>query len=448
MFRKPKTNRRSVFQKREGVRKQLAAKLQHGETRGQALVLLAVSFFALLAFIGLVTDVGSIYVSYTQLQRAIDAAAVAAANNIKYPQASEAERKEKITEAAREMLAIHNVTGVNELTVHLCTDSGLPQQFANMCPQPGQPPRKLAWVQATQDTPVYFLHIFGVQSFPLTASAVGEAAAVDLVVVLDTSESMGINTAGYDPRDFNPNAVGGCNSTNTCYPLRTAKDAAKNLVQNLFHGYDQVAVVSFDYDAAVPFPLSSDLYSADPMTTNALEAIDAIGLHDDAPAALLPWTLTSPNGGYRRFNPINPDDRDGDGNDADAAATCTDLINNVNGGPGRDLWDDATGEPCDRDDILDVFDWNRNGNHDDDNIDPLFGSWEDTSLLSTCQGCGLRMAVEQLTTNGRPTSVWVIVFLSDGVANMSDTNQTFGDIPAEFRYGFCGTIPDSSFWST
>ncbi len=59
--------------------------LLQGEKPGQALVLLAVAFFALLAFIGLVTDVGSIYVSYTQLQRAVDAAAVAAANNIKNP---------------------------------------------------------------------------------------------------------------------------------------------------------------------------------------------------------------------------------------------------------------------------------------------------------------------------------------------------------------------------
>jgi hypothetical protein len=459
MFRQQKSKDSSVDRKHPAGRARLAANLLKGEARGQAFVLLAVSFLALLAFIGLVTDAGSIYVSYTQLQRAIDAAAVAAANNIKYPQASEAERKQKITEAAREMLAVHNVTGVDEMTVYLCTDSGLPTQFAAMCPQPGQPPRKLAFVQATQETPVYFLHIFGLQSFNLTASAVGEAAAVDLVVVLDTSESMGVNTAGYDPRDFNPNEPGGCNATNTCYPHRTAKDAAKALVQNLFHGYDQVAIVNFDYDAAVPFPLSSDLYSNDPTTTNALEAIDAIGLHDDAPAALVPWTLTSPNGGYRRFNPINPDDRDGDGDDADPGATCIDNIDNDGVPPSppvppgwsintRDLWDDATGDPCDRDDILDAFDWNRDGDRDNDNNDPLPYNFEDTSLLSTCQGCGLRMAVEQLQANGRPTSVWVIVFLSDGVANMSDTNQTYGEIPADFRYGFCGTDPDTSFWGT
>ena len=165
----------------------------------------------------------------------------------------------------------------------------------------------------------------------------------------------------------------------------------------------------------------------------------------------MPWTLTNPNGEYKRFNPINPDDRDGDGADEDPLLPCTDLINNVNGAPVRDMWDDATSEPCDRDDIMDAYDWNRNGDHDDDYltyVDPFPYSFEDTSLVSTCQGCGLRMAVEQLTTNGRPTSVWVIVFLSDGVVNMSDTNQTYGDIPTQFRYGFCGADPDTAFWES
>ncbi len=59
-----------------------------------------------------------------------------------------------------------------------------------MCPQSGQSPRKLAYIEATQDSPVYFLQLFGVRSFPLHVTAVGETAAVDLVMVIDTSESM------------------------------------------------------------------------------------------------------------------------------------------------------------------------------------------------------------------------------------------------------------------
>ncbi len=86
-----------------------------------------------------------------------------------------------------------------------------------MCPQSGQTPRKLAYIEATQNSPVYFLQIFGVRSFPVHVSAVGETAAVDLVIVFDTSESMAselvnpaiiqavYETTGYNPRDYNPN---------------------------------------------------------------------------------------------------------------------------------------------------------------------------------------------------------------------------------------------------
>jgi hypothetical protein len=432
--------------------------------RGQALIIIALSFVALLAFVGLAVDVGSLYVTYTQLKRAVDAAAVAAANNIKYPQASEAERKEKITEAAREMLAFHDVKDVASLNVYLCSDSGLPPDFDAMCPDPPDMPRKLAYVEATQNSPVYFLRLFGVHSIPFTTNAVGEAATVDMVLVFDTSESMGDATAGYDPRNFNP---GACNAANNCHPLREAKDAAKDLISLLFDGYDQVSIVTFDYKAHVQFALSTDIridHNGDGEI--ALDAVDDfVNLHDDAPAAKLPWTSISPNGGYRVFNPIWPEDRDGDGQDADPAKPCTDvMINNTDPmDPNNlipDLWDDNSGEPCDIDNMPDTYDWNGNGVHyikdpftgqitpDDDHYFTHTGTWEDTSLLSTCSGCGIRTGTNVLTSFGRPNSVWVMVFLSDGVANLSDFHSSNPTIPASFTYGFCGDNPPTSFWSS
>jgi len=261
---------------------------------GQALVIIAISFLALLAFVGLVTDVGSLYITYTQLKRAVDSAAIAAANNIKYPQATAAQRKQKITEAAREMLKFHEVTDVTSLNVYLCSDANKPSEFAAMCPGAGEPPRKLAWVEATQNSPVYFLHLFGVPSIAFKTSAVGEAATVDLVLVFDTSESMGSDrcdeqplgdvdppcTIGYQ-NDFVPDA---CNANNSCYPLREAKDAAKTLIRNLFSGYDQVAIVTFDYDAQVVFNLSANIGDDDGANDgDVYSAIDYnVGLHDDA----------------------------------------------------------------------------------------------------------------------------------------------------------------------
>jgi hypothetical protein len=415
---------------------------------GQSLVILAISFLALLAFIGLVTDAGSLYVTYTQLKRAVDAASVAAANNMKISTPGEAYevRKQKVTGAAREMLSLHNITNLASLEVYLCEDSGKPSDFADMCPSSGETPRKLVYVRAEQNAPVYFLHLFGIQSVPFGTSSVGEAASVDLVLVLDTSESMASDidcgsdnscTPGYDPNNFNPAA---CNAANNCYPLRQAKDAAKILISRLLPGNDRVAIVHYDFSAYHVFGLNGDI-------GNAMSAVDTIQVHDDAPAALLEWSKISPNGGYRTFNPIFPDDRDGDGEDADPGAECTDEIDYRTGAPGKDLWDDDTGEPCDADDILDAYDWNGDGDYSNDN-DLAPAEPDKVSQLSTCIGCGVRLATQVLREGGRPDSVWVMVFLSDGIANLSDTHVSNPDIPAAFHYGFCGSDPATSFWAS
>jgi hypothetical protein len=417
------------------------------------LVLLAVSFLALLAFIGLVTDAGSLYITYTQLKRAVDAAAVAAANNVKIstPGESYQDRKDRVTEAARELLSLNDIADLASLEVYLCDDSIKPADFEAMCPQPGDPPRKLAYVEAVQNAPVFFLHLFGVETVPFSTSAVGEAATVDLVLVIDTSESMASDkcdeappgdvdppcTPDYDPNDFDPAA---CNAANNCYPLRQAKDAAKTLIARLLPGYDQVAIVHYDYRAHHIFGLSSDI-------ANAMAAVDTLQVHDDAPAAKLEWSKPSPMGGYRRFNPIFPDDRDGDGQDADPGATCTDLVDYRTGGAGKDLWDDDTGEPCDDDAYLDAYDWNGNGDYTDDGGVPI-SSYEETSQVSTCIGCGIHLATEVLRAGGRADSVWVTVFLSDGIANLSDTNASNPNISAGFIYGFCGDDPATSYWDS
>ena len=421
--------------------------------RGQAIMILAISFVALLAFIGLVTDAGSLYITYTQLKRAVDAASVAAANNVKITSPGEpyADRKERVTEAAREMLKLHNITDISLLEVYLCDDSGdpdFPAEF-NMCPPPGDPPRKLAFVKAVQEAPVYFLSLFGIHNIPFSTSSVGEAATVDLVLVLDTSESMasdincgadGSCTPGYDPNNFNPF---NCNQANNCYPMRQAKDAAKALIARLLPGYDQVAIVHYDYQAHHIFGLSSDIPAA-------VAAVDSIGVHDDAPAAYLPWSGVSPMGGYRTFNPIYPDDRDGNGSDADPGRPCEDLIDYRDplAVPGKDLWDDTTGDPCDDANLLDAYDWNNNGIYTDDNDAAAGKNIEQNSQVSTCIGCGLFLGTEVLKGGGRPDSVWVMVFLSDGIANLSDTNATNPEVPASYRYGFCGHHPASAFWST
>jgi hypothetical protein len=148
---------------------------------------------------------------------------------------------------------------------------------------------------------------------------------VDLVLVFDTSESMGKDTPGYDPNDFDPDD---CNWANTCMPLYQAKTAAKSLVNNLFQGYDQVAIVTFDYDALTVFPLSPTIGDDDyDFDNDVYDAIDhAVVLHDDAPSAWLEWYDWGRIPFYTHpLNPVYPDDRDGDGNDTDPLLPCTDA---------------------------------------------------------------------------------------------------------------------------
>jgi Flp pilus assembly protein TadG len=365
-------------------KKQVIASPQNpGRTeRGQAIVIMVISFLALLAFVGLVTDVGSIYVTYTQLKRAVDAAAVAAANNIKNPSLTYTQRKTRITEAAREMIALHNVADISSLEAYICDDTTKPAEFTAQCPNvgAGEDPRKLAWVQATQNVPVYFLSLVGIQSIPMTTSSIGEAATVDVVVVIDTSESMGEATSGYGA-DFNPAA---CNGSNTCEPLRTAKDAAKALVDSLFEGYDRIAVVGFDFNATMYSNLESNF-------TTVKSAIDGVPLHDDLDSSsVVPF-------GSPGVGDLNPLDIDGDG-------LLGDLDTNDNGGAG--LIND--------------------------------------SIVSTCTGCGIRVAGNILAQFGRQEAVWVIVFLADGATNVSDVPP---EVDSSFPNGFCGGSIHNRMWN-
>jgi hypothetical protein len=260
----------------------------HAAQRGQVLVLFVISFLTLATFAGLVTDAGSLYVTYAQLKRAVDSAAVAAANNLKYSALSYTERQTRITEAAREMIDIHNIADISLMEVYTCDDTGLPAEFVDDCPGVGEEPRKLAWVQATQDAPVYFLRLVGIQDVPLTVRSIGEAATVDLVLVIDSSQSMASETPGYGS-NYNPNVS--CNPSDTCEPLQTAKDAAKVLVNNMFEGYDQIAIVNFDFESQIKINLTSTPYSS------VIDAIDDIDAHDDTPIpiGLIPGM----------FNPFN-----------------------------------------------------------------------------------------------------------------------------------------------
>ncbi|MBS3752964.1 MAG: VWA domain-containing protein, partial [Anaerolineales bacterium] len=366
-------------------------RLRRLRERGQAVVITAVAFMAILAFMGLVTDVGTLYLNFTRLKRALDSAAVAAANNIKDSSIGTAQRKSNIQKAAREMLSFNEIEDISTMEVYTCTDSSIPTEFDDVCPDPGEKQRKLAWVQATQNSPLYFLRLFGINNIPITTHSIGEAATLDVVIVIDTSESMGSNTPSYGG-DFDPDAD--CNDPGDpyypCQPLNKAKVAAKLMVDKFFDGYDRVAVVNYDVRAHYIDPdcpgsidtVCADGVVLDPKISKVKDAIDAIRLHDDI-------DHNEVMGGNPAAGDINPLDGNNDGTLGD-------------------------------------------------------------SLVTTCTGCGIRLAGNILKNQGRIDSVWIIVFLSDGATNMTDLPPSELDpsspVPATYPNGFCGGAINSRMW--
>jgi Flp pilus assembly protein TadG len=487
-------------------------------SRGQVIVIFAVTLLALLFFAGLAIDSGALYITYGQLRRSIDAAAIASANEYKKETSTTAAPIKKMKAAAEELLKMNGLDP-STLNVYVCdadgngvrdTDASVDTdgdgtgdtpgainnaEFYAQCPDPSSPDsklgRKLVWLDATVNAPLYFLQLLGFHIVPMTSSSIAEAASIDLVIVLDTSQSMANDTT--IPINGDPTT---CNHDNNCQPMLDAKNAAKSLIDTLYPGYDQVAVIGFD---VLPknYSIHTESGKTYEMRTNLAEAkndVTNLQVHHD-PDYRLPfydWRFnTSPLyvNGYKtlgfHFNPVYPEDRDGDGYDADPHADPVKCDETAGGYENR--W--QSGKPCDDPDKLDAFngdnhgtDW---GNTWDTNIyttaDTDFSkalvaagtpcdpdnyetcsppAWTKLTVNSTCTGCGIRLATEVLKRNGRPKSVWVMVFLSDGVANLSDTSDTVpaseinrlglgnpGNPSSLLKNGFCNGGIDSFMWA-
>jgi len=453
--------------------------------QGQVLVIFAVAIFALLILVGLAIDGTQLFLNYTRLKRAVDAAAVAAAIDFKKdPNLDIVDidaMVNKMKQSAVEILDMQQVTDTVGINVYTCdlldlhTDlqAKVPDFYLNQCPKSGEK-KKLVYVQASENSPTNFVTLIGIHSIPITTNAIAEAAPVDLVIVLDTSESMGRDDPAFSLNngDFNPAA---CNAAHTCQPLESAKADAKILVDGLYPGYDRVAIVTFDTVAQTIYNLGDPSGAADILVNK--DPLHKVLLHDDPfPGKMFTsWDNYGNNAG--RFNPINPEDRNNDGLDDDSSIGC--AITDPNG----DRWDSTTDPnhpiPCDNPLVLDAFDWNGDGlftsgvgigyactpassdtcvsqkwiadsnkNYIDPNTKLAYNPPLPISMVSTCTGCGIRVASNQLVQFGRTNAVWVMVFLSDGVANMSDTPQTFpydatvtppvGVNPAYYPNGYCG----------
>lgn len=237
--------------------------------RGQAIILIAAAAIGLIAMVGLMVDGGMLLIEYGRLKRAIDAASLSAALQYR-----EGYTNAELTNAAEEFLRL-NQSDVFDIQVDTdTTDSSLLTS----------PRRKLVRVTASRHVQFGFISVVGIYQTDITASSVGEAASVDVVIVLDASASMayeggGSATAGDDPAD-DPSA---CNSTDSCHPFREIKDVAIEFVNQLYFPYDRVAVVTFDREAHVILPLdATDGMSGGDARDTVVAALDDLTVFEPA----------------------------------------------------------------------------------------------------------------------------------------------------------------------
>ncbi len=199
-----------------------------GQT-GQSLVILAIGFLALIGFVGIVTDVSLLFVRYSTLRRAVDAGAVAAAGQMRRVEIPDSDpvlqakwlgvtdpvQRELIREGESQARSFANMNlaarqfiefyGLNpsEVIVEYCrveavdttgTTVVIPAAVAAQQPLCTLDQRKLVRVTAQIDSPTAFFNLFNIRTIRLQASSVSETAVLDLVFIMDVSESMLLET--------------------------------------------------------------------------------------------------------------------------------------------------------------------------------------------------------------------------------------------------------------
>jgi len=161
---------------------------------GQSLVLLAIAFVALIALVGITTDVSLMFVRFTQLSRAVDSASIAAANQLRQDR-----EVASIRLAANQFIEFYGLDP-QDVQVRTCDwieDENEKLKLPELCPRQDFPDgsyvfleSKIVEVKARVISPTVFLSLLGIPSFPLEATAYSETAALDVVLIMDVSESM------------------------------------------------------------------------------------------------------------------------------------------------------------------------------------------------------------------------------------------------------------------
>jgi Flp pilus assembly protein TadG len=343
------------------------------KSTGQAIVLITLTFIVLMLFLGLVVDLGQVFIAKAYLRRATDAASLAAAAQFR-----EGRTPAEMEAAARQIIRMNGLTA-DTVVVETCTTTPLDPV---LCAKDHNMYKKLVRVSIGLSYPLTFMTLANINRVQLNDMSVSEAASMDVVLAIDTSESMTWDA----PNGNNHRDPETCNADNSCQPFKYVKTAAKYLVNKVLNktAADEedrmsIAVFSTGWEGKTKMVSlgTNDWTSDNTVMTNAIDTL----------------SVYSPN----------IDCANWDAWDADATA-------HIN------LYDIPLGLCRNYD-----GDGHHNGNTFLGMQCPRKALHIDDSSVSACDstntGGGLFLAGNQFTRDERDKALWVVILLTDGEAN-------------------------------
>jgi len=384
----------------------------------------ALMLLVIVAIMGLALDVGYAYVSYARLRRAVDAAALNASNQIK-----EGYSLDDLKTSAIIFLQLNNVYDPS-IEVRVCerdNDYNPIDPSNPMCEQPGENARKLVSITASSQVPTFFMSVLGFNSFPISAEAESEAATIDVILVIDVSESMTYDyPAGHPLRD-----PWLCSELGACMPFETLKSASKAFVEELYFPYDRVAIITFDRYATEVLELTNE-------KQDVLNAIDNLRVYSGVPCPIYDEesydinnvTLAENNSMCRLY-------KENEGADATflpgGARWSTPAVSaNASNWPFANTF-------CPQTELYLAG---------DSNMNDLRGHCNSTNMGAGLAWAGNALARGSVYETGHPKaglpvpkkqqtrdeSLWVVIVLADGAANVAYSNNTLlCPVPGECR---------------
>jgi hypothetical protein len=371
-------------------------------SNGQVFIIIAVAFLVLVAFVGLAVDAGMAYISYGRLAKAADAAALAAAAQFR-----EGRTVEEMEAAAANSMLINGVDFV-DLTVEVCTEYSLPPEDRTdnqLCPEPR---KKLVRITANSAIPLAFLRVIGFDNITLGSSAIAEAASLDVVLVLDISESMAWDAptgdSMRDPSVCNAADSGGSDGyPGECQPFEEVKSAASDFVRLILdktdadEEEDRLAIVTFG-NGFSDNPDIGTFYRTSGWTSDQAQALSIIRnlkVAEPDPCFYEDGSPRTEYGPCIYYNP--PDSNNFAGFNCISCILAADTLGHV----------DYSG------------------------------------LTTTNIGGGLLKAGRMYNEETREDALWVVIVLTDGLANATDPDE-FDDLTDVTTYpiGYCPYMSD------